>query len=254
MSLEHLGATFDLHGGGIDLCFPHHENEIAQTECATGIQGFAAHWFHSAHLLVDGDKMSKSKGNLYTLDQLIAKGFTTTEVRYALIAGHYRSSLNFTFKGVEDAHSALAKLERGTDRLLVAAGFTRAEFLPPATQETQTAWGRFQHAWEVLQNDLNVPGCLGQVFTVLADKDEPTPAQARQDLSGLAKILYALGLTLFTAAPVAAAPAEVVALAAQRWAAKQAKDFAAADRLRQELTALGWAMLDRKDGYDLKPV
>jgi cysteinyl-tRNA synthetase len=198
--------------------------------------------------------MSKSKGNLYTLDQLIAKGFTTTEVRYALIAGHYRSSLNFTFKGVEDAHSALAKLERGTDRLLVAAGFTRAEFLPPVTQETQTAWGRFQHAWEVLQNDLNVPGCLGQVFTVLADKDEPTPAQARQDLSGLAKILYALGLTLFTAAPVAAAPAEVVALAAQRWAAKQAKDFAAADRLRQELTALGWAMLDRKDGYDLKPV
>jgi cysteinyl-tRNA synthetase len=198
--------------------------------------------------------MSKSKGNLYTLDQLIAKGFTTTEVRYALIAGHYRSSLNFTFKGVEDAHSALAKLERGTDRLLVAAGFNRAEFLPPATQETQTAWGRFQHAWEVLQNDLNVPGCLGQVFTVLADKDEPTPAQARQDLSGLAKILYALGLTLFTAAPVAAAPAEVVALAAQRWAAKQAKDFAAADRLRQELTALGWAMLDRKDGYDLKPV
>ena len=254
MAHAYLGEAFDIHGGGLDLIFPHHENEIAQTECATGIQGFAAHWFHSAHLLVDGDKMSKSKGNLYTLDQLIAKGFTTTEVRYALIAGHYRSSLNFTFKGVEDAHSALAKLERGTDRLLVAAGFTRAEFLPPATQETQTAWGRFQHAWEVLQNDLNVPGCLGQVFTVLADKDEPTPAQARQDLSGLAKILYALGLTLFTAAPVAAAPAEVVALAAQRWAAKQAKDFAAADRLRQELTALGWAMLDRKDGYDLKPV
>jgi cysteinyl-tRNA synthetase len=252
MSLEHLGATFDLHGGGIDLCFPHHENEIAQTECSTGIKGFAAHWFHSAHLLVDGDKMSKSKGNLYTLDQLITKGFTTAEVRYALIAGHYRSSLNFTFKGVEDARSALAKLERGTDRLLAAAGFTRAEFLPPATQETQTAWGRFQHAWEVLQNDLNVPGCLGQVFTVLAEKEEPTAAQARQDLSGLAKILYALGLTLFTAAPVAAAPAAVVTLAEQRWAAKQAKDFAAADRLRQELTALGWAMLDRKDGYDLK--
>jgi cysteinyl-tRNA synthetase len=135
---------------------------------------------------------------------------------------------------------------------LAAAGFTRAEFLPPVTQETQTAWGRFQHAWEVLQNDLNVPGCLGQVFTVLADKEEPAAGQARQDLSGLAKLLYALGLTLFTAAPVAAAPAEVVALADQRWAAKQAKDFAAADRLRQELTALGWAMLDRKDGYDLK--
>jgi cysteinyl-tRNA synthetase len=253
MSLEHLGATFDLHGGGIDLCFPHHENEIAQTECSTGVKGFAAHWFHSAHLLVDGDKMSKSKGNLYTLDQLVAKGFAPMEVRYALIAGHYRGSLNFTIKGLEDARSALAKLERGADRLLASAGFTRAEFQPLSTVETQTAWGRFQRAWEVLQDDLNVPGCLGQVFTVLADKDEPSAAQARQDVSGLAKLLYALGLTLFTVAPVAAVPDDVAALAAQRWAAKQAKDFAAADRLRQEISAKGWAMLDRKDGYDLKP-
>ena len=252
MSLQHLGATFDLHGGGVDLCFPHHENEIAQTECATGVKGFAAHWFHSAHLLVDGDKMSKSLGNLYTLDQLIEKGFTPNEVRYALISGHYRTPLNFTLHGVENARSALAKLERWTDRLLAVAGFTRAEFVAPAVNETQTAWGRFAPAWEVLQEDLNIPGCLGQVFTVVGEKEDPSPEQARQDVCGLAKILHALGLVLFAAKPEAAVPAEVAELGARRWAAKQAKDFAAADRLRAELAALGWAMLDRKDGYELK--
>lgn len=252
MSLEHLGATFDLHAGGIDLCFPHHENEIAQSECATGVPGFAGHWFHSAHLMVEGEKMSKSRGNLYTLDDLKAKGYSPMEVRFALIAGHYRSSLNFTMKGLEDARLALAKIEKGTEKLLALAGFSKEEFAAPSKQEIQTAWGRFSSARDVLQNDLNIPGCLGQIFTVLGSKESQTGQQARQDLSGLAKLLFALGLTLFTAAPVAGTPANVTALGEQRWAAKQAKDFVAADRLRLELLELGWTMLDRKDGYDLK--
>lgn len=253
MSLAHLGATFDLHGGGIDLCFPHHENEIAQSECATGVKGFAAHWFHGAHLMVEGEKMAKSKGNLFTLKELTEKGYTPMEVRFALISGHYRSPLNFTLKGLEDARSALAKLERGTERLLGLASFTRAEFIPPTRQEIQTSWGRFAHAWEVLQDDLNIPGCLGQVFTVLAEKDDPSVATARQDIAGLGKILFALGLQLFLTKVAPVIPPAIAALGAQRWAAKQAKDFAAADRLRQELTGLGWTMLDRKDGYELKP-
>ena len=174
------------------------------------------------------------------------------EVRYTLISGHYRSSLNFTMKGVDDSRSALAKLERGADRLLAAAGFSRAEFAAPIAQEIQTSWGRFAKAWEVLQDDLNIPGCLGQVFTVLAEKDEPTAEQARQDVSGLAKILFALGLQLFAAKAEVAIPADVAELGARRWAAKQSKDFAAADQLRKDLAALGWTMLDRKDGYDLK--
>jgi len=252
MSLEHLGVTFDLHGGGIDLCFPHHENEIAQSECATGVPGFAAHWFHSAHLLVEGEKMSKSKGNLYTLDDLKAKGYTPMEVRFALIAGHYRSSLNFTIKGLEDARSALGKIEKGAERILTVAGFSKEEFAAPTKQEIQTSWGRFAPAWAILENDLNIPGCLGQIFTVLADKSELTVESARQDLSGLAKILYALGLKLFTSAPAQGVPADVAELGAKRWAAKQGKDFVAADRLRLELAELGWTMLDRKDGYDLK--
>ena len=251
MSLEHLGATFDLHAGGVDLCFPHHENEIAQSECATGVKGFAAHWFHSAHLMVEGEKMSKSLGNLHTLDDLAAKGWSPMEVRWALLSGHYRSPLNFTFKGLEDARSALAKLERGADALLAAAGFTRGEFAPPTRHETQVAWGRFAPAWERLCDDLNVPGALGELFKVLAHPPADA-AQARQDVAGLARLLFALGIIPFAPKPAAEAPAEIRALAERRWAAKQAKDFAGADGLRAQLAAAGWTMLDRKDGYELR--
>jgi cysteinyl-tRNA synthetase len=216
------------------------------------VKGFAAHWFHSAHLMVEGEKMSKSKGNLYTLSQLEDKGFTANELRYVLIGGHYRGPLNFTFAGLESARSAIAKLERWTDRLLVLAGFSRAEFVAPSSQEVQTAWGRFAPAWEILQEDLNIPGCLGQIFTVVGEKEEVSPHQAREDLCGLAKILFALGVGLFAAKAEVAIPADVAELGARRWAAKQSKDFAAADQLRQELTAAGWTMLDRKDGYDLR--
>jgi len=203
---------------------------------------------------VDGEKMSKSEGNLFTLAQLEDKGFTANELRYTLIGGHYRSSLNFTFAGLEGARSAIAKLERWTDRLLTLAGFTRADFVAPAIHEVQTAWGRFAPAWEILQEDLNVPGCLGQIFTVVGEKDEVSPHQAREDVCGLAKILYALGIVLFVPKAELGVPAAIADLGARRWAAKQAKDFAAADRLRQELTAAGWTMLDRKDGFDLRPL
>jgi cysteinyl-tRNA synthetase len=252
MSLEHLGATFDLHAGGVDLCFPHHENEIAQSECATGIKGFAAHWFHSAHLMVEGQKMSKSLGNLFTLDDLAARGWSPMEVRWALLAGHYRSPLNFTFKGLDDARSALAKLERGCDALLAAAGFTRAEFAPPTAHEPRVSWGRLEPAWNRLRDDLNVPGALGEVFKTLAhppaDREE-----ARRDVAGLARVLLALGIIPFAPRPALEAPAEVRSLADRRWAAKQSRDFAAADALRAEIAGLGWEMLDRKDGFDLKP-
>ncbi len=257
MSTHYLGETFDLHGGGIDLCFPHHENEIAQSECATGKKDFAAHWFHSAHLMVDGAKMSKSLGNLYTLDDLVAKGATPPAVRYALIAGHYRSQLNFTLKSVEDAAGAIAKIEKAATKLLEKCGLSPADFAPPVVLEKNTAWGAFLPAWETLCDDLNVPGALGKIFTALHAANDPalTVEQARADLSGLGKILYALGIRLFTAKKDAAGadeiPTEVAALGAKRWAAKQAKDFAGADAMRGELEKLGWKSLDRKDGYAL---
>src|SRR3984957_9039049 len=111
LSMEHLGAQIDIHGGGTDLRFPHHENEIAQSEAATGLP-FVRSWFHVEHLLVDGQKMSKSLGNMYTVHDVLARGYTGRELRYALLSGaHYSKNLNFTWQGMEDAKTALARID-----------------------------------------------------------------------------------------------------------------------------------------------
>ena len=110
MSMKHLGETFDIHCGGEDLIFPHHEDEIAQSEAATG-KPFVRYWLHNAHLLVEGKKMSKSLGNFYTLRDLLAKGWTGREVRYVLLSAHYRDQLNFTFDGLQAARSALQRMD-----------------------------------------------------------------------------------------------------------------------------------------------
>jgi len=232
MSKKHLGETIDLHTGGVDLLFPHHENEIAQSECCNG-RPFSRHWYHSEHLLVDGKKMSKSLGNLYTLDDLTAKGFSPMALRYALLMGHPRKQLNFTLESLHAAESALKTLRTFRATLKPSGG-------DPAALEPVLA---------ALRDDLNTPGALGALFTAIHH------AAAQIDLPTFDQVLFALGIDLAAAAtPKAEAPAAVSALAARRWAAKQAKDFATADALRKELTAAGWNMLDRKDGYSLEPL
>ncbi|MFZ5495265.1 MAG: cysteine--tRNA ligase [Verrucomicrobiota bacterium] len=232
MSKKHLGDTIDLHTGGEDLLFPHHENEIAQSECCNGTL-FAHHWYHSKHLLVDGAKMSKSLGNLYTLDDLVAKGFSPMALRYALLAGHPRKQLNFTLDGLHAAESALKTL-RDFRASLPRAG---------------AAHNAFGHVLTELHNDLNTPGAFGAIFTIINRKS------GEVDLESFDRVMFALGLDL---KPVVAAkteaPADIKALADRRWAAKQAKDWAAADALRKEIAAAGWSMLDGKDGYRLEPV
>jgi len=229
MSKKHLGETIDLHTGGVDLLFPHHENEIAQSQCCNGTT-FARHWYHSEHLLVDGKKMSKSLGNLYTLDDLKAKGFSPAALRYALLAGHPRKQLNFTLDSLHAAESALKHLR--AFRVALAPAGSEDPFAPVLA---------------ALHDDLNTPAALGALFTVV------NRGAAGVSPAAFDHILFALGLDLSEpAAPKADIPAAVAALAEKRWAAKQAKDFTAADALRQELTAAGWTMLDRKDGYELR--
>ena len=232
MSKKHLGDTIDLHTGGVDLLFPHHENEIAQSECCND-RLFSRHWYHSEHLLVDGKKMSKSLGNLYTLDDLRAKGFSPMALRYALLAGHPRKQLNFTLDSLHAAEKALASLRAHRASLAPAAAVHDA-FAPVVA---------------ALQDDLNTPAALGTLFTIINRKE------GQPDLASFDRAMFALGLDLSAPEPVAKAeaPASVVALAEQRWAAKQSKDFAAADALRKDLAAAGWTMLDRKDGYSLEP-
>ena len=245
MIKEYLGTDFDLHSGGVDLVFPHHENEIAQSQCSCG-GNFAAHWFHITHLMVDGGKMSKSLGNLYTIDDLKAKGHSAMEVRYVLISGHYRKQLNFTLDSLHAAQEGLQKLTKGVAALTAAANDSQ-----PSALDIPNSL--FAPAWESLNKDLNTPAALGHLFSGLKAAQKLEGQQAANNLAAFNAILEALGLELPTIEETSNtnAPADIQDLAERRWQAKQNKDWAASDQLRDELTALGWTIKDNPDGYEL---
>jgi len=253
MSKKYLGDTLDLHAGGVDLLFPHHENEIAQSEGCTG-HLFSHHWYHSEFLLVDGRKMSKSLGNLYTLGDLVNR-FHPEEgaMRYALLAGHPRKQLNFSFQSLGAANKAIGTLDR------VRGDFVN-RFGPIADADPST---RFDAVLGALRDDLNTPSALGALFSALRGFEPKSPGTTRSDFAAYERVLYSFGFNLQAAQnrgmstprfPVIEAPPEIAALATKRWAARQAKDFKTADALRAELAAAGWAMLDGKDGYRLEPL
>jgi len=250
MSVEYLGPTFDLHGGGVDLVFPHHENEIAQSEASTGAP-FARIWFHSAHLMVESQKMSKSLGNLYTLDDARARGFTPMELRYVLASGHYRQPLNFSWDSLHAARSALHRLSALDAHFVNVAGTGVITDTPD--------WGLFEPAFQALKENLNTPDALGKLFTAAKDiegrlhRGEWKPEQAQQARSQFYKLLHALGLRLEQPQKTDddIVPDHVKALAEKRWQAKAARDWAQADALRKQLTELGWVVRDAKDSYEI---
>lgn len=250
MGLRYLDNTMDLHSGGIDLTFPHHENEIAQSEACTG-ETFANHWFHISHLMVENRKMSKSLGNLYTLADIEAKGYLVVEMRYVLISGKYRQPLNFTWDSLNAARSALGRLAKVRKQLLEKAGKTSEEKRP------SPVFGPFQKAWEALLDDLETPEALGQIFSALKalDLSKLSEEQALEALKGMDAILYALGLDLSGIGEAAELeiPDEIRAWADQRAEARLAKDWAKADEFRALLDTKGWIVKDAKDGYELKP-
>ncbi|MFN5962073.1 MAG: cysteine--tRNA ligase [Verrucomicrobiota bacterium] len=249
MTREYLGDTFDLHSGGVDLVFPHHENEIAQSECCSGHE-FCRHWFHITHLLVDHAKMSKSLGNLYTLDDLAAKGFSPMEVRYVLSAAHYRAPLNFTLASLEAARPALARLARAEQALASRAGLNA----PAYADLPSHGPGPFAAAWDSLNDDLNTAEALGHIFVTL--RSLPADSLSTQDAAaaflGLHFMLAAFGLILPpTSLQQDDIPEEILRLASQRWDARLARDWATSDLLRAELDALGWIMKDGKTSWEL---
>lgn len=258
MSLRYLGETFDLHGGGEDLCFPHHENEIAQSEAATG-KPFARHWMHGVHLLVEGKKMSKSLGNFFTLGDLIDKGFDPMEIRLGMLGGHYRQQFNFTLNGLSAARAALGKLSRGYARLLDLSEVSEADLCPQ--QEALLVeiedFGAFAPAWDAIRRDLNTPAALGALHTGLKSAVSGDKQSAKRDLMALRKLLAVLGVEVQASAPEqpeASIPTEIQELAEKRWQAKNDRDFAAADQLRDQLKQAGWTVIDKKDGYELQTV
>jgi cysteinyl-tRNA synthetase len=246
MATQLLGDQLDIHCGGVDNIFPHHEAEIAQTEGCTG-KKFVRYWLHCAHLMVEGQKMAKSLGNFYTLRDVIAKGYSGREVRYALMRVHYRAPLNFTWEGMEESREALARIDEWMSRLEAKSQEENAE---RPTSNIQRPTEDFEIA---LDDDLNISGALGVVFDNIRttnralDKGELTPAGAHQWLQWWARIDRVLNLT----GTKSGVPDEIVALAEARAQARLAKDWRKSDELRDELAARGWEARDTKDGQKI---
>ena len=248
MSMKLLGPSFDLHLGGEDLVFPHHEDEIAQSEGA-GLQPagkpFVKHWMHGAHLLVEGKKMSKSLGNFYVLRDLTAKGFSGREIRYLLLTAHYRETWNFTMKGLEGARTSLARIDETLAKLRELAGNTQAAPEPALPAAFAV----------MVDDDLNISGAWGEIFKWVNQTNRQlaenalNAAQAAAALAAWERVDSVLGVG---AAPETKVPEELEALLEQRLAARKAKDFKRADAIRDELKAKGWVIEDTPKGARLK--
>ncbi len=249
MSMKYLGETFDIHTGGVDNIFPHHEDEIAQSEAATG-KAFVRYWLHCAHLVVDGKKMSKSLGNFYTLRDLLARGYTGREIRYELISTHYRQSLNFTFEAVEAARAALKRLDEFTERLEEAAGEKEQQTAPPSW-----ASAGLKDFCAALDDDLNIAGALGALFDMVhagnkaLNEKMVSAGEAWATLGLLDQMDKVLG---FLKPEEETVDPEVVAMADLRQRARRDRNWTEADRLREELAARGWEVQDTAQGPKLK--
>ncbi|MGO8700079.1 MAG: cysteine--tRNA ligase [Limisphaerales bacterium] len=238
MSMELLGPGFDLHLGGEDLIFPHHENEIAQSQGAG--RPFVKYWLHGAHLLVENKKMSKSLGNFFTLRDLLQRGFNGREIRYLLLTAHYREPFNFTLDGLRAGRAALGRLDDCLNKLRQAGGSA-------AATPDNALLGKFTAA---LDEDLNVSAAWGAIFDWVRDNNRLLAAgqmnapQAASALAAWGKIDTVLGLGRVEQS----VPAEVLALLAERQSARKAKDFKRADAIRNEIQTKGWVIEDIPGG------
>ncbi|MGI4830113.1 MAG: cysteine--tRNA ligase [Janthinobacterium lividum] len=277
MAMKYLGNSFDLHAGGEDLMFPHHENEIAQSECASG-QPFARHWFHVRFLLVEGKKMSKSEGNFYTLRDLLLKGYKASAIRFLLLSVPYRHQLNFTFDGLRESTNAIERLRTFAQRMREGKNFSAGcdEALSKAVHHGGEAFTA------ALANDLNTAEARAAIFEVIravntaADQGKLCKSDADATLALLDRfdsifdVLHDRDAALTKAALVWAeaegrlgeadpeviakhasdgpSDAEIDALVAERTQAKQKRNFARADAIRNELLAKDILIEDSKDG------
>lgn len=250
MAMSLLGETIDIHMGGVDNMFPHHENEIAQSEACSG-KKFVNLWMHAEHLIVDGKKMSKSLGNFFTLRDLIAKGYSGREVRYMLLHTHYKTQLNFTLSGLEAMKVSIARLQDFIYRL---------KNLEPGTSSLEvqdhlkTAEDEFAKG---LSDDLNISHSLAALFDLvreinaLIDQKKVSQEEARIVLKTLEKFNQVLGLLNFEEKGPEVSQ-EVEQLFKERLEARQSKNWALADELRVKIVELGYIIEDSPQGARLK--
>lgn len=251
MSMEYLSTQFDIHTGGEDNIFPHHEAEITQSECATEKSPFSRFWIHSRHLLVDGAKMSKSKGNLYTLEDIEARGFSAMDLRLALLSSHYRSQMNFTWEGLEQAKKNRITLTNTFHRLEKEGVFSESATFPHS-ENANSSKNRFLAA---LNDDLNTPLALSVLLEYAKsinsglDTKKVMKGSALSDLSCM--LSNSFGLVLEEETNI---PNTIQALAEARQKARHEKNFPEADRLREEIEKAGFTLEDTSGGFILKKI
>ncbi|HLH44224.1 MAG TPA: cysteine--tRNA ligase [Bryobacteraceae bacterium] len=252
MAMKYLGETLDIHTGGVDLTFPHHENEIAQSEALTGKQ-FVRYWLHSEHLSVDGQKMSKSLGNFYTLRDLTGRGYAPEAVRYLLASAPYRKKLNFTFDGLKAAATAIDRLRNFKLRL-------ETEKFPEGVNSSlaDRASAAAKSFDEALDDDLNTAEALAAAFEYIRDANTAMDSgEFRQgNIGGALSFLARFDCIFDVLNPSprggALSDADIEALIAERASAKRARDFRRADEIRAQLAAQGVALEDTKEGVRWK--
>jgi cysteinyl-tRNA synthetase len=248
MSSKYLGVSFDIHTGGVDLIFPHHENEIAQSEAANG-KPFVKYWVHNEHLLVDGRKMSKSLGNFYTLRDLLKKGHSPRAIRYLLLATHYRQKLNFTMKGLEGAKNSVDRLLDFMDMLDNANGKDSVSRISKMNDKARSSFGK------AMDNDLNISEALAVIFdfirgiNVLAEKGKLGNSGAAKVKKLMLEFDSVLGVLETEKADISK---EVERLIKEREGARKRKDFRKADSIRDRLAKMGVVLEDTPSGIKWK--
>jgi cysteinyl-tRNA synthetase len=252
MAMKYLGETLDIHAGGIDLTFPHHENEIAQSEALTGKQ-FARYWLHSEHLIVEGQKMSKSLGNFYTLRDLLDMGYKPEAIRYLLAAVPYRNKLNFTMEGLKAAATAIDRLRSFQLRLQTerfSAGENEA-----LDKRTASALDRFDSS---LDDDLNTAEALAAIFEYIRETNSSMDAgEFKAGNLTAARTLFERFDSIFDVLKPSIeeggiTETEIEACIAERNQARKSRDFKRADEIRGELLERGVIIEDTKEGVRWK--
>ena len=242
MAMNLLGNSIDIHCGGVDNKFPHHENEIAQSECFSQSK-FVNYWLHSDFLLVDGEKMSKSKGNFYTLNDIIEKGMSVEEFRYMIFSAHYRSKINFSLKRINNARKAISRITNLKHKLI-----------PIAKDKIQAFPNAKKRFHEALKDDLDSPKAFSIFFewlkdiNLMIDNGTISETEAAKSINFINFFYY-----IFQVIPKnKEIPEKIIHYAKLRETARMKKDWAEADKLRNKIDYYGWIVEDSKEGFRLK--